>query len=254
MLNPQIDTSWPSIRLETAPALELVPPEGIGETEAYLTVGALGHGWFDRASGTARLATNEPEDGRLVHPFLTAAAAIFSWWCERDAFHAGAFAVDGRAWGVIGDNEAGKSTLLAALAQRGVPVLADDLVAVEDGCTYPGPRCVDLRPSAAEALGLSQDDRVRGGTRVRVHLAPVEREVELAGWFVLGWGDRTQTTKLSGADRLRTLAQRRTFSLPPRKPEAQLALAALPTWRVTRRRSWEALDESADAMLELAAR
>lgn len=45
----------------------------------------------------------------------------------RMSLHAGVFRWRGAAWAVAGGPEAGKSTLTAALAKRGVPVLSDDV-------------------------------------------------------------------------------------------------------------------------------
>lgn len=51
--------------------------------------------------------------------------------------HASAVAIDGHALVLVGPPSAGKSTTAAAFARRGLPVLADDLVALEDrGTTF----------------------------------------------------------------------------------------------------------------------
>ena len=47
------------------------------------------------------------------------------------SLHASAFAVDGRAVALLGDAGAGKSTTVAAMAMRGLPVLTDDVAALE---------------------------------------------------------------------------------------------------------------------------
>jgi hypothetical protein len=83
---------------------------------------------LDRRAGTATFTGPPLSPDELVHPYLGAVASIFNRWAGREVFHAGAFVAGGRAWAVVGGREAGKSTLLAALADRGVPVVADDLV------------------------------------------------------------------------------------------------------------------------------
>ncbi|MHB1097528.1 MAG: hypothetical protein ACYC3F_15315 [Gemmatimonadaceae bacterium] len=64
------------------------------------------------------------------------------------AFHASAVLIDGRAVVLVGPSGSGKSTTAAAFARAGVPVLADDVVAVRvvDGVTlaYPSYRLLRL--------------------------------------------------------------------------------------------------------------
>ena len=80
------------------------------------------------------LEADRPEqDDVFVHPFLSTAATFFAHWDGREPFHGGAYALEFAAIAVLADREAGKSTTLAALARAGVPVMADDLVVVDDG-------------------------------------------------------------------------------------------------------------------------
>src|SRR4051812_549247 len=54
---------------------------------------------LDRATAVVQLTLREDyDDEALLHPMLSGALAIMNWWHGRDAFHAGAFVVDGRAW------------------------------------------------------------------------------------------------------------------------------------------------------------
>ena len=59
---------------------------------------------------------HEVRPDELVHPYLAPAAAVIGRWHGRESIHAGAFAVDGGVWGVVGEREAGKSSTLAWLA------------------------------------------------------------------------------------------------------------------------------------------
>jgi hypothetical protein len=72
------------------------------------------------------------------------------------AFHASAVLLDGRAVVLVGPSGAGKSTTAAAFATAGVPVLADDVVAVRvvDGVTlaYPSYRLLRLWDEAERIL------------------------------------------------------------------------------------------------------
>jgi hypothetical protein len=72
------------------------------------------------------------------------------------ALHASAFCVDDKAIVLTGEAGSGKSTTAAALAVRGVPVLCEDVAAVEvkDGnfCVQPGYPRVCLWPQSVEML------------------------------------------------------------------------------------------------------
>lgn len=71
-------------------------------------------------------------------------------------FHSSAVAVDGRAVTFLGDAGAGKSTTAAAFASRGFPILADDIVAIDDaGDSYrvqPAYPRLCLWPASVKAL------------------------------------------------------------------------------------------------------
>lgn len=124
-----------------------------------------------RVPRTAALTTpHRLTDDELAHPYLAPIAAVHSHWLGRAAFHAGGIVVAGRAWGVIGEREAGKSTLLAAVAVLGGTVLADDLLVIDDGEAFAGPRPLDLRREAADYLG--GDTSIGCGRRLREVAAP----------------------------------------------------------------------------------
>ncbi len=75
--------------------------------------------------------------------------------------HASAAAVGGRAVALVGEAGTGKSTTIAALARKGLPVLTDDLLALseEQGrfLVQPGLPRVLLWPDSAEALWDAPD-------------------------------------------------------------------------------------------------
>ena len=78
-------------------------------------------------------------------------------------FHGGSFLdASGRTWGVVGSREAGKSSFLAWCATRGVPVVGDDLIVTDGTLVNAGPRCIDLRESAADRFGIGEDIGVVG--------------------------------------------------------------------------------------------
>lgn len=219
---------------------------------------ALGtHVTVDRRAGTAtfrgrsRLASDE-----IVHPRLGMLGAVYAQWLPgRVAFHAGAFRSGGRAWAVIGARERGKSTLMAALAVAGAPVLGDDTLVLEGDRCLPGVRCVDLRPDAAAHLGVS--DRVvtvRGGARERLLLAGPPAEARLGGWFFLEWADEVAIRALPSRERIERIARaqgwhRRGVTDPARL----LELTALPAWELRRPRDWSHLPRVVEQVRELTA-
>ena len=80
------------------------------------------------------------EQLELIHPYLAPVAAVAGYWFDRESFHAGAFVLGDGAWAVIGGREAGKSTLLASLALRGITVLSDDMLILDGDIPFPGPQ------------------------------------------------------------------------------------------------------------------
>ena len=196
----------------------------------------------------------------LVHPLLTIAASAHSRWAGRLALHGGAFVVDGRAFCVLAGKMGGKSSLLAGLAARGVPVLTDDLVVVSGTSVLPGPRTVDLRPEAAEVLRMGEDIGMVGARlRQRVALPPPPLTASLAGFVVLEWSDDgdddVRTRSLSLDERLSALLSHDALPLMGRPPAAALFQAAASPMRVLRRpRAWHRFGETLDALLELVGR
>jgi hypothetical protein len=233
--------SWPCLRLFVA-----------GDVEASLTSSAICHErpegkvWVDPERGLVEL----PPLARLradfiVHPLLSTAAWLWARALSEIALHAGAFAGAGGAWVVLGDRGAGKSTLLASLARRGVTVLSDDLVVFRGTRVCAGPRCVDLRPDAADLLGVRSP--VRGGERYRTPLEPCDAEQELAGFIHLRWGSRVQLERQAPEQRLRWLLAR----LPSASPSALLELASKPSFEFGRPRDLRRCQVGADELAAL---
>jgi hypothetical protein len=196
-----------------------------------------------------------PDPDALIHPLGTAPLAVFARWRGDVTLHAGGFASNRGAWMVGGRREAGKSTTLAALATRGYPIIADDLFAVQDRMVWCGPRCIDLRPDAAERFPEARD--LGGvGTRPRFRLlsAAAPPTLPLRGLFLLEWHERPMVDVLPmhAAARLAWLHSLDYIGLMGPLPPLQiLDLAALPAWIVRRPRDWRATDDAIDIMLRL---
>jgi hypothetical protein len=187
-----------------------------------------------------------------VHPHLASVGVVHAYWDERESFHAGAFVAGDGVWGVLGEREAGKSSLLASLALRGTPVFCDDLLVIDGNTALAGPRSIDLRSGAASRLGCGEPLGVVGNReRFRLRLHPVPAELPLKGWVELGWGETDVVSPKRGAERLRALAPHRGLRLPPPRPESLLALASLPMYELRRRAEWSSHERSIDTLLEV---
>ncbi|MFF0152999.1 hypothetical protein [Micromonospora sp. NPDC005203] len=232
---------WPAVRVRQLdqPAPPPVPLDGRQGTRILADGRTLA---LDRLRGTATFYGPPLTPDVLAHPYLAPVATTLNRWVGRETFHSGAFVLAGRAWAVLGPRTAGKSSLVAALAARGVPILTDDILVVDRADALAGPRCVDLRqPVPGVALPARA---VRGGERLRVALPPITSRVPLGGWFFLRWGAAVTRTRLPGASLLARLAGLRSFGQLPSDAAALLSIAALPAWELTRPRDWAALDDT----------
>ncbi|MEH1101635.1 hypothetical protein [Micromonospora sp. CPCC 205561] len=196
----------------------------------------------DRERGTATFHGPPLTPDVLAHPYLAPVATTFNRWAGRETFHSGAFVRAGRAWAVVGPRTAGKSSLLAALAARDVPVVADDILVLDGADVFAGPRCVDLRQPVPGATLPTR--AVRSGERLRVGLPPIADRVPLGGWLFLGWGLSVALDRVPGPTLLSRLAALRSFGYLPSDPAALLTAAALPAWDLRRPRDWSALDDT----------
>lgn len=187
----------------------------------------------------------------MIHPGLGPVASVVAYWSGRLAFHAGAFVRNGRAWGLAGTNEAGKSTLLARLALTGHPIAADDALIVSRGEVLAGPRCIDLRPGTAEALGAATSP-TRWGTRQRLKLSQIEPRIPLAGWFFLDWGDEVSLEIVALERRIPTLMSHRLVS-EVTDASSVLELVTMPMWILRRPRNWESLSSVEAALADAVA-
>ena len=252
------DAEWPSFELTQrheepgeAGALDLVSDE-----TAELQLRSGGRILIDRSEAVISYAVpRRLRVDELLHPFLAPAAAVIAYWLGRQSFHAGAFVTDDGVLGLLADREGGKSSTLGWLARQGRPVVCDDMLIVEGRTALAGPRSVDLRPEAAEALGAGEPLGTVGmRERWRLGLGPVEPALPLRGWVFLSWGDEVRLESLPASERFARLFAHRGVRLPPRDPDAVFDLATLPGWELTRPRRWNSVAEGAELLLNAAVR
>ena len=112
--------------------------------------------------------------------------------------------------------EAGKSTLLATLAARRLPVLADDLVVTDGYQAFCGPRTIDLRQPLPGTTGPLTS--ARAASRWRLSLPPLPVAVPLGGWIYLRWHTEVAMAAVPASDLVARLAARRSWSGLPSDP------------------------------------
>jgi hypothetical protein len=244
---------WPRIVIDRRRGPGESAAEHVSETDAVVRLrGSGGEIRIRREEGSATFELpREVRADELVHPLLAPVGAVMAHWLGRQSFHAGGVVVGDRAWGVIGERGAGKSTTAAALALRGYGLVCDDMLVLEDGRALAGPRSIDLRREAAEQLGAGKPLGVVGAReRWRLTAGSVGELRPLAGWIFLGWGERVESVPVPAAERLFLLNAHRGLTLPARDPSVLLELAALPAWKLRRPQAWESTADAVDLLLE----
>jgi hypothetical protein len=200
----------------------------------------------------------EVSPAALVHPLGTMPLSVLARWRGDMTLHGGAFVSEGGAWAVCGDRTSGKSTLLASLGDRQVPVVSDDLVVISDGDVLAGPHCVDLRAEAAERFPAAEC-LGKVGARVRYRLTTVAAPARtpLRGIVVLEWSEdgSVAAAPLELAERLQLVYRQQYSGLFDRPDEATVMdLLDVPMIRFRRPRSWAQMAAATDALLTAAAR
>jgi hypothetical protein len=244
------EPDWPSVEVSVVAGVVESPAESVDDEQATVSlVGGVAE--VEREPGRVAFTFEEPVSlDALLHPYFAPIAGLFAHWHgHRESLHAGAFVAGGGAWGVLSSREGGKSSTLARLALEGVPVLTDDVLVLEGGTAFAGPRAIDLRSEPASALRVGDPLGVVGTReRWRLRLDDVEGSWPLRGWVFLTWGDDVAVTKVAAGDRLQRLAAERTIRLVPKDPTALLELVGLPSLELRRPQSWASL-EAATALL-----
>jgi hypothetical protein len=253
LLVPVTETA-PAYAIEAKVGHPAPDPEFVDDDRGELLLRSGGRILIDRPAGKVSFVVpHEVRPDELVHPYLAPAAAVIGRWHGRESIHAGAFAVDGDVWGVVGEREAGKSSTLAWLAMAGVDVLCDDMLVIDGRTPFRGPRSIDLRADAAERFEAGEAIGVTGAReRWRLRLDQAPDGQTLAGFLLLTWGDRVEVRALGASERLQRLIPQRGVRLEPTRVEALLDLASLPAFEISRPRSWASLPEAGKRLIELA--
>lgn len=244
---------WP--KLDLVVAADGAPPpaqDRVREDRAELVLRSGGWVELDRGASRATYHLHDrPRDGDLLHPYLAPVAALAARWLGRESFHAGAVVVDGGAWAVLGDKEAGKSSTLAHLALAGHTVLSDDVLVLDGASVFAGPRCVDLRAEPARRLRAGEPLGVVGmRERFRLELGPAPAVVPLRGFVMLGWGDELAVEHVRGSQRLLALVPHRALLLETNAPADLLELSSLPFLRIRRPRGWSSLEQTTARLMD----
>ena len=247
----EAQASWPAWEIGWEPLVD----QSSGDTPVveswspdHATLAALPSGFItiDRAAARTTLhLPNAPTAATILHPYLASTGVVAGHWLGRAPFHAGAFVHGGRAWGVLGAKEMGKTSLLMCLHRSGVPVLADDVLVVEGRTAYSGPRCLDLRQSAAERFEAGEYLGVVGGReRWRVTLPPVPPDTPFGGWVLLDWTDELEVHRPDAAAKLTALLTHCGLTAPGVPTQGLLDLLGFPMIRFGRPRDWAQVDET----------
>lgn len=244
--------TWPrwSVTQQVGPP---PPMRHVDVKRELLATTSYGAVHIDRTTQTTTIFTADPfPDAAFVHPLLTLTAVVHAEWSGRLGFHAGALLAAGGAWGVLGERQDGKSSALAWLVRHGVPVLSDDLLVTDGDRVCAGPRCIDLRESAATHFRAGEElGRVGHRNRWRLDLAPVEPEAPLAGWVVLAWGDGPpRVDRVATRAAVQRLSDQRGTAIVGDHPLAWLAAASKPMVRLTRPQSWETMAEAMTLLID----
>ncbi len=186
----------------------------------------------------------------VVHPGLARVGAAFARARGGDSLHGGAVAGRHGAWALIGAKTAGKSTLLAALARQGTPVVCDDTLVLHGDRVMAGPRCIDLRPES-DRFGPAQSVRPASPRR-RISLPAIAAEHTMAGLIYLEWSDAPcELVPLGRRAAMECLIALHEDVGWPSDPHTLLDLIGLRTYVLRRRPDWETLDASVSAVAQL---
>ncbi|MEA2248305.1 MAG: hypothetical protein QOH46_2834 [Solirubrobacteraceae bacterium] len=232
--SPEPPRTWPrwTVAQEIGPADDS-PGMDVWDDRARIGMPSVGEFRLDRERRHIVVRVRERWSAEvLLHPGLAPAASVIAHWMGRAGLHAAAVTVGGRAWGLLGDKGAGKSTTAANLVGLGCGLVTDDLLVVDDMEAFAGPAALDLREDVGpdhggQPLGvIGGRERWRAPSRIDALSAP------LGGWVQLAWSDDGATTCEEVGPPGRVQALDRSTLLPPEGAHL-LRLADAPMVRFT---------------------
>jgi len=142
--------------------------------------------------------------------------------------HAGAVAVEGRAWVIIGESGTGKTSTVALLTRHGAAYLTDEITLLDPaaGTALPFPLPMAVKPWTAEAVGpLPEGSEVANEGSVRFYL-PADRgagPTSIRAFVLLRPGGRPELRPLSRAEVLMALGQHHSSLRYPHRLEDAFA-------------------------------
>jgi hypothetical protein len=246
-------SDWPSLSLEQRCG-SVSPPTG-GDT--LVSVDRFQHFaesgvHIDLQRDPLSLVITAPRcfsDEAILHPVLGVPVIVAAHWRGHSVLHGAAFVHADRAWALVAEREGGKSTMAGVLWRRGISVLSDDLLVVDRGILFAGPRAIDLREEPGRVLGGRDLGFVGARQRWRLHAEEGPAALPLAGIIELRWGGTTTIETLDARERLALILRHATPRPSSEDATRFLGLLALPAWRLSRPRGLENLDRIADQLL-----
>lgn len=247
---PKWDVTWEPSATADTDHLSFV--ETWSPDRAVVRAQPRGRITIDRKLAQTTLHLSEaPTAEAVVHPYLASTGVVAGAWLGRSSFHAGAFLLGGQAWGILGGREMGKTSLLMCLHQAGAPILTDDLLVLDGAVAFAGPRCLDLRHSAAERFDEGRYlGRVGNRDRWRVTLPPSPAEVPFGGWVLLAWADEVSVQVPPPSLRLAGLASHRGLLAKGADTAGLLDGLAYPMVVFARPRDWGQVDEGVAQLMD----
>jgi len=180
-------------------------------------------------NGTAVAA---PDPMQELENILYRTVRVEDGYC---ALHAGAVEWGGKAYILLGDTEAGKSTLTTYLCHRGFGYLSDDLAIINkaSNTVSPYPRPVQLRDGGVEVLrrlGISLDNgEVCGEGKLRrtvITLPARDGNYEIGGFYVIKRTDHNAVLPIPKPQAMMRLMQSQ-FAFAPTTGESLQFLSKL---------------------------
>lgn len=254
-----VPSAWPAwhVVAEQDLDLDVDRTESVGPDAAFIRFGdgSTAEAWREDAGGRLRLSLVRDVGGNnLAHPFLAPVGMLSAYWGDRLPLHAASFGLDGRAWLLAAGKEGGKSTTLAMLELAGYPALADDLTVIDSNlAVHRGPRLIDLRQDAANALGVGESvGKIGIRERWRYRIGDCPLTLPLGGIVIPSWGE-PDVELIVGSERLPTLGQSLALRIPGSWAELLMDIAlSVPVLRWKRprelRTSRQPLDQLLDAI------